>query len=144
MSIQQSVNQSISGSLFLLNQTDAFKRMKAIKDAKRDAETQSKINEITGKADNTGSVPREQLSVTGEGASANNAQQRQITSHDVRNMLAHGLYPKDISQDKMKAALEEYLGKSVQEAEQAKKMSEEFRKMVMQGVYRKEDKWDGK
>lgn len=144
MSIQQSVNQAISGSLFLLNQTDAFQRMKAIRDAKRDAETQSKINEIVGKADNTGSVPREQLAVTGEGASANNAPQRQITSHDVRNMLAHGLYPKGISKDKMKAALEEYLGKSVQEAEQAKERSEEFRKMVLQGVYVKEDRWDGK
>ena len=137
MSIQQSVNQSISGSLFLLNQTDAFQRMKAIKSAKRDAETQSKINEMTGKADNTGSVPQEQATVTGEGASANTAESNPKNNVDERAEFAR-------KQGSMLSDLYLKLQKSILEAKQAKQKSEEFRKMVLQGVYRKEDRWDGK
>lgn len=138
MSIQQSVNQSISGSLFLLNQTDAFQRMKAIKSAKRDAETQSKINEITGKADNTGSVPQAQATVTGEGASANTAEVSPKINLDERAVEFTR------AQGSMLAELHLKLQKSILEAQQAKQKSEEFRKMVLQGVYRKEDRWDGK
>lgn len=137
MSIQQSVNQSISGSLFLLNQTDAFQRMKAIKSAKRDAETQSKINEITGKADNTGSVPQEQATVTGEGASAN------TTEGNPKNNVDEGA-GFSRKQSSMLADMFMKLQKSMLEAKQAKEKSEEFRKMVLQGVYVKGDKWDGK
>lgn len=140
MSIQQSVNQAISGSLFLLNQTDAFQRMKAIKSAKRDAETQSEINRVVGKPDNTG-VDASQM-VTGEkrtaeqvgantaeGTPKNNVDERAESARKQGSMLAD-MYLK--------------LKKSILEAEQAKRKSEEFRKMVLQGVYVKGDKWDGK
>lgn len=140
MSIQQSVNQAISGSLFLLNQTDAFQRMKAIKSAKRDAETQSEINRVVGKPDNTGSGASQE--VTGEQGTAeqvgvntqevkpkNNVDERAESARKERSMLAD-MYLK--------------LTKSMLEAKQAKEKSEEFRKMVLQGVYVKGDKWDGK
>lgn len=115
MSIQQSVNQAISGSLFLLNQTAAFQRMKAFRAAKKNAE----VNEIK----NEGS----------------DGSQAQATGNIPKNSSTHPL-----SKDKMEASLTEHLSESVKEAEQARKKSEEFRKMVLQGVYRKEDRWDGK
>ena len=140
MSIQQSVNQAISGSLFLLNQTDAFQRLKAIRDAKRDAETQSEINRIVGKPDNT-SVDASQ-NVTGEQGTAeqvgaNTAEGTQKNNVDERAEFAR-------KQGSMLADMFMKLQKSILEAKQAKEKSEEFRKMVLQGVYVKGDKWDGK
>ena len=140
MSIQQSVNQAISGSLFLLNQTDAFQRMKAIKSAKRDAETQSEINRVVGKPDNTG-VDASQM-VTGEQGTAeqvgaNTAEGNPKNNVDERAESAR-------KQGSMLADMFMKLQKSILEAKQAKEKSEEFRKMVLQGVYVKGDKWDGK
>ena len=140
MSIQQSVNQAISGSLFLLNQTDAFQRMKAIKSAKRDAETQSEINRVVGKPDNIGVDASQEVtgeqgtaeqvgSNTAEGNPKNNVDERAESARKQGSMLAD-MFMK--------------LQKSILEAKQAKEKSEEFRKMVLQGVYVKGDKWDGK
>lgn len=114
MSIQQSVNQAISGSLFLLNQSAAFQRLKAIRDAKRDAEVNKEVDKIKNEVSDSPQV--------------------QATSR-----LAH-----PSSKDEMEASLTEQLSESVKEAEQAKKKSEEFRKMVLQGVYVKGDRMDGK
>lgn len=119
MSIQQSVNQTISGSLFLLNQTAAFQRMKAFRAAKKDAERDAEVDKPKNE-DSDGS-------------------QTQVTGNIPRNSSAHPL-----SKDEMEASLTEQLSESVKEAEQARKKSEEFRKMVLQGVYRKEDRMDGK
>ena len=127
MSIQQSLNQAITGSLFLLNQTDAFQRMKAIKSAKREMEVNTEIGKMKGEVSD-GS--QEQLD-------ANTAESDTKTNVDMRTELA----------GKQRSMLEDMymqLKKSVQEAEQAKKNSEEFRKKVLQGVYVKEDRWDGK
>ena len=127
MSIQQSLNQAITGSLFLLNQTDAFQRMKAIKSAKREMEVNTEIGKMKGEVSD-GS--QEQLD-------ANTAEGDTKTNVDMRTELA----------GKQRSMLEDMymqLKKSVQEAEQAKKNSEEFRKKVLQGVYVKEDRWDGK
>lgn len=140
MSIQQSVNQAISGSLFLLNQTDAFQRMKAIKSAKRDAETQSEINRVVGKPDNTGVDASQEVTGkqgtasqvganTAEGSPKNNVDERAESARKQGSMLAD-MFLK--------------LQKSILESKQAKEKSEEFRKMVLQGVYVKGDKWDGK
>lgn len=114
MSIQQSVNQAISGSLFLLNQSAAFQRLKAIRGAKKDAEVKEEVDKIKN-----------------EGSDGSQAQ--------TTGRLAHPL-----SKDEMEASLTEQLSESVKEAEQARKNSEEFRKRVLQGVYVKEDRWDGK
>lgn len=140
MSIQQSVNQAISGSLFLLNQTDAFQRMKAIKSAKRDAETQSEINRVVGKPDNTGSDASQMVTGeqgTAEQVGANTAKGTPKNNVDERAESAR-------KQGSMLADMYLKLKKSLLEAEQAKRKSEEFRKMVLQGVYVKGDKWDGK
>ena len=127
MSIQQSLNQAITGSLFLLNQTDAFQRMKAIKSAKREMEVNTEIGKMNGEVSDDS---QEQLD-------ANTAESDTKTNVDMRTELA----------GKQRSMLEDMymqLKKSVQEAEQAKKNSEEFRKKVLQGVYVKEDRWDGK
>lgn len=125
MSIQQSLNQAITGSLFLLNQTDAFQRMKAIKSAKREMEVNTEIGKMKGEVSD-GS--QEQLSAnTAEGNPGNNVDGKVDA---LRSSMLEDMYMK--------------LKKSVQEAEQAKKNSEEFRKKVLQGVYVKEDRWDGK
>ena len=127
MSIQQSLNQAITGSLFLLNQTDAFQRMKAIKSAKREMEVNTEIGKMKGEVSESSQ----------EQVDANTAEGDTKTNVDMRTELA----------GKQRSMLEDMymqLKKSVQEAEQAKKNSEEFRKKVLQGVYVKEDRWDGK
>ena len=113
MSIQQSVNQAISGSMFLLNQSAAFQRLKAIRDAKKDAEVNKEVDKIKN-----------------EGSDSSQVQ--------ATDRLAH-----PSSKDEMEASLIEQLSESVNEAEQAKRKSEEFRKMILQGVYVKGDRWDG-
>lgn len=140
MSIQQSVNQAISGSLFLLNQTDAFQRMKAIKSAKRDAETQSEINRVVGKPDNTG-VDASQM-VTGEQGTAEQVGANTAEGNPKNNVDERAEFAR--KQGSMLADMYLKLQKSILEAKQAKEKSEEFRKMVLQGVYVKGDKWDGK
>lgn len=126
MPIQQSVNQAISGSLFLLNQTDFFQRMKAIKSAKREME----VNKEVGK-------------MKGEG---NDSSQEQVDLNDSLSELLESIT--DDSQEKREKQIlidmQSKLHASIAEAEQARKNSEEFRKKVLQGVYRKEDRWDGK
>lgn len=125
MSIQQSLNQAITGSLFLLNQTDAFQRMKAIKSAKREMEVNTEIGKMKGEVSDDS---QEQLDAnTAESDTKNNIDERPDA---LRSSMLEDMYMK--------------LKKSVQEAEQAKKNSEEFRKKVLQGVYVKEDRWDGK
>lgn len=127
MSIQQSLNQAITGSLFLLNQTDAFQRMKAIKSAKREMEVNTEIGKMKGEVSDSS---QEQSSAnTAEGDTKTNVDMRTELAKHQRSML-EDMYMK--------------LKKSVQEAEQAKKNSEEFRKKILQGVYVKEDRWDGK
>lgn len=125
MSIQQSLNQAITGSLFLLNQTDAFQRMKAIKSAKREMEVNTEIGKMKGEVSDDSQVDAN----TAEGDTKTNVDMRTELAKHQRSML-EDMYMK--------------LKKSVQEAEQAKKNSEEFRKKVLQGVYVKEDRWDGK
>lgn len=125
MSIQQSLNQAITGSLFLLNQTDAFQRMKAIKSAKREMEVNTEIGKMKGEVSDDSQVDAN----TAEGDTKTNVDMRTEFAGMQRSMF-EDMYMK--------------LKKSVQEAEQAQHNSEEFRKMVMQGVYRKEDRWDGK
>ena len=143
MSIQQSVNQAISGSLFLLNQTDTFQRLKAIRDAKREVRTRREIREKVDNAivagnDDAGSNAQKEIGEqdttpqTGEAdANAYIKLLRELNGEDSRkeaNMLTD-MYSK--------------LHASIAESEQAKK-SEEFRKMILQGVYVKGDRWDGK
>ena len=140
MSIQQSVNQSISGSLFLLNQTDYFQRLKAIRDAKREVATRSEINKIVGKADNESTDASQKVTgeqVTAEQAGVNTSEGNPKNNVDERVELAR-------KQSRMLVDMYLKLQKSMQESKQAKEKSEEFRKMVLQGVYVKGDKWDGK
>lgn len=138
MPIQQSVNQAISGSLFLLNQSDAFQRLKAIRDAKRAAETQSEINRIVGKPDNTSSNAQREI-----GEQATTAQADETANPFLK--LFRELNDKDSRKEaNMLMDMQSKLRASILEAEQTKKKSEEFRKMVLQGVYVKGDRWDGK
>ena len=123
MSIQQSLNQAITGSLFLLNQTDAFQRMKAIKSAKREMEVNTEIGKMKGEVSDDSQ----------EQVGANTAEGDTKTNVDMRTELAK-------HQRSMLEDMYMQLKKSVQEAEQAKKNSEEFRKKVLQGVYVKEDR----
>lgn len=130
MSIQQSVNQAISGSLFLLNQTDAFQRMKAIKSAKREMEVNTEIGKMKG-----------------EGSDASQEQADEVNANAYIKLFRdiNGLDNEDSSKEvNMVMDMYSKLQESIAEAEQARKNSEEFRKMVLQGVYRKEDRWDGK
>lgn len=143
MSIQQSVNQAISGSLFLLNQSDAFQRLKAIRDAKRAVKIRKEIrekvdNDIVAENDNAGSNAQKEIGEQDTTAQADEANAnayiklfKELNDEDSRkeaNMLMD-------MQSKLRA--------SIAESEQAKK-SEEFRKMILQGVYIKGDRWDGK
>lgn len=126
MSIQQSLNQAISGSLFLLNQTDAFQRMKAIKSAKREMEVNTEIGKMNGEV--------------------SDSSQEQVGLNDSLSRLVESIT--DDSQEKREKRIlmdmQSKLHASIAEAKQAKQKSEEFRKMVLQGVYVKEDRWDGK
>lgn len=127
MSIQQSVNQAISGSLFLLNQTDFFQRMKAIKSAKREMEVNTEVGKMKGEGSD---ASQEQVGTnTAEGNPKNNEDEKAVFSRKQVSVL-EDMFLK--------------LQKSTEEAKQAKQKSEEFRKMVLQGVYVKGDRWDGK
>lgn len=146
MSIQQSFNQAISGSLFLLNQTDFFQRRKAIRDAKREAKTRKEIREkvdndvVAEKNNNTGSDASQQA--TSEQATT--AQVDEATANAAIELLKE-MNDEDSRKKEanMLMDMQSKLRGSVAEAEQAKK-SEEFRKMILRGVYVKGDRWDGK
>lgn len=126
MPIQQSLNQAISGSLFLLNQTDYFQRLKAIKSAKREMEVNTEVDKMKGEV--------------------SDSSQEQVDLNDSLSELLESIT--DDSQEKREKQIlmdmQSKLHASIAEAEQARKNSEEFRKKVLQGVYRKEDRWDGK
>lgn len=130
MSIQQSVNQAISGSLFLLNQTDAFQRMKAIKSAKREMEVNTEIGKMKG-----------------EGSDSSQEQADEVNANAYIKLFrdVNGLNDEDSSKEvTMVMDMYSKLQESIAEAKQARKNSEEFKKRVLQGVYIKGDRWDGK
>ena len=143
MSIQQSVNQAISGSLFLLNQTDTFQRLKAIRDAKREVKTRREIKEkvdnaIVAENGNSDSNPQKEI---GEQDTA--AQADEVNANDSIKLsrdLNAGASAKEAD---MLMDMYNKLRESIAESEQAKK-SEEFRKRILQGVYIRGDRWDGK
>lgn len=72
--------------------------------------------------------------------------QEQVDLNDSLSELLESIT--DDSQEKREKQIlmdmQSKLHASIAEAEQARKNSEEFRKKVLQGVYRKEDRWDGK
>ena len=131
MSIQQSVNQAISGSLFLLNQTDFFQRMKAIKSAEREMEVNKEVDKRKEGSDGS----QEQVGVnTSEGNPKNNVDERVELARRQRGMF----------EDMMRDDMFYKLYKRAQADIQTQHNSEEFRKMILQGVYIKGDRWDGK
>ena len=142
MSIQQSVNQAISGSLFLLNQSDAFQRLKAIRDAKREVRTRREIrekvdNDIAEK-DDAGSNAQKEIGEQDTTAQADKVDPNAYIKlfRDLNDEYSR----KEVN---MVMDMQSKLHASIAESEQAKK-SEEFRKMILQGVYVKGDRWDGK
>ena len=134
MSIQQSVNQAISGSLFLLNQTDTFQRLKAIRDAKREVKTRREIREkvdnaiVDGKDDAVGNAQKE----IGEQDTA--AQADKVDPNAYIKLFTEINDEYSRKEANMLMDMQSKLRGSIAEAEQAKK-SEEFRKMILQGVY---------
>lgn len=142
MSIQQSVNQAISGSLFLLNQSDAFQRLKAIRDAKREVRTRKEIREkvdnaIAEKDDAVGNAQKE------IGEQDTTAQADEVNANAYIKLFRELNDEDSRKEGNMLMDMYSKLHASIAESEQAKK-SEEFRKMVLQGVYVKGDRWDGK
>ena len=141
MSIQQSVNQAISGSMFLLNQSAAFQRLKAIRDAKREVRTRREIRE---KVDNDIAANDAVGNAQKEIGEQDTTAQADKVDPNAYVKLFRELNDEDSRKEvNMLMDMQSKLHASIAEAEQAKK-SEEFRKMILQGVYVKGDKWDGK